>query len=46
MAENVRTTPLRIRPGEYRSLLVLGDLLMAVISVLPLKGDAFGIAAE
>ena len=34
MAENVRTTPLRIRPGEYRSLLLLGDLLMGVISVL------------
>jgi exopolysaccharide biosynthesis polyprenyl glycosylphosphotransferase len=33
MAENVRTTPLRIRPSEYRSLLVLGDLLMAVASV-------------
>ena len=34
MAENIRTTPLRIRPSEYRSLLVMGDLLMAVISVL------------
>ena len=33
MAENIRTTPLRIRPSEYRSLLVMGDLLMAVISV-------------
>ena len=33
MAENIRTTPLRIRPSEYRSLLVLGDLLMAVVSV-------------
>ena len=32
MAENVRTTPLRIRPGEYRFLLVLGDLLMGIIS--------------
>ena len=33
MAENIRTTPLRIRPSEYRSLLIMGDLLMAVISV-------------
>lgn len=33
MAENSRTTPLRIRPSEYRSLLVLGDLLMAILSV-------------
>ncbi|HEY3474917.1 MAG TPA: hypothetical protein VGK56_09925, partial [Anaerolineales bacterium] len=33
MAENVRTTPLRIRPSEYRSILVIGDLLMAVISI-------------
>jgi len=33
MAENIRTTPLRIRPSEYRSLLLLGDLLMAVVSV-------------
>jgi exopolysaccharide biosynthesis polyprenyl glycosylphosphotransferase len=33
MAENIRTTPLRIRPGEYRSILVLGDLLMAIASV-------------
>ena len=34
MAENIRTTPLRIRPSEYRFLLVMGDLLMAVASVL------------
>jgi exopolysaccharide biosynthesis polyprenyl glycosylphosphotransferase len=34
MAENIRTTPLRIRPSEYRFMLVLGDLLMGVISVL------------
>ena len=33
MAENIRTTPLRIRPSEYRSLLIMGDLLMAVVSV-------------
>jgi exopolysaccharide biosynthesis polyprenyl glycosylphosphotransferase len=32
MAENVRTTPLRIRPSEYRSILVMGDLLMGIIS--------------
>ena len=34
MAENIRTTPLRIRPSEYRSLLVMGDLAMAVVSLL------------
>ena len=33
MAENIRTTPLRIRPSEYRSILVIGDSLMAVISI-------------
>lgn len=33
MAENIRTTPLRIRPGEYRSILLMGDLAMAVVSV-------------
>lgn len=33
MADNVRTTPLRIRPSEYRSVLLIGDLLMAVVSV-------------
>jgi exopolysaccharide biosynthesis polyprenyl glycosylphosphotransferase len=33
MAENVRTTPLRIRPSEYRSILLLGDLLMGGISM-------------
>ncbi len=33
MAENVRTTPLRIRPSEYRSILLLGDLAMAITSV-------------
>jgi exopolysaccharide biosynthesis polyprenyl glycosylphosphotransferase len=32
MAENIRTTPLRIRPSEYRSILVLGDLLMGILS--------------
>ncbi|HUE98776.1 MAG TPA: sugar transferase [Anaerolineales bacterium] len=33
MAENIRTTPLRIRQGEYRSILAMGDLLMAVLSL-------------
>ena len=33
MAENVRTTPLRIRPSEYRSILIMGDLLMGLVSV-------------
>ncbi len=33
MAENVRTTPLRLRPTEYRNILLIGDLLMAVASV-------------
>jgi exopolysaccharide biosynthesis polyprenyl glycosylphosphotransferase len=34
MAENIRTTPLRIRPSEYRSILTIGDLAMAVVSLL------------
>jgi exopolysaccharide biosynthesis polyprenyl glycosylphosphotransferase len=34
MAENIRTTPLRIRPSEYRSILLIGDLIMAIVSVL------------
>ena len=33
MAENVRTTPLRLRPGEHRTVLFVGDLLMSVASV-------------
>ena len=33
MAENVRTTPLRIRPSEYRSILLIGDLVMAIASL-------------
>ena len=33
MAENIRTTPLRIRASEYRSILLIGDLTMAVVSV-------------
>ncbi len=33
MAENIRTTPLRLRPSEHRTLLFLGDLVMSVLSV-------------
>lgn len=33
MAENVRTTPLRLRPSEHRTILFFGDLLMAYISI-------------
>lgn len=33
MAENIRTTPIRIRSGEQRPILFFGDLLMGVISV-------------
>ena len=33
MADNIRTTPLRLRPSEYRSVLFIGDLVMAVVSV-------------
>lgn len=33
MADNIRTTPLRLRPNEYRSVLFLGDLVMAVASM-------------
>jgi exopolysaccharide biosynthesis polyprenyl glycosylphosphotransferase len=33
MADNIRTTPLRLRPTEYRTILFSGDLLMAVTSV-------------
>jgi exopolysaccharide biosynthesis polyprenyl glycosylphosphotransferase len=33
MADNIRTAPLRLRPGEYRSILFMGDLFMAVASV-------------
>jgi exopolysaccharide biosynthesis polyprenyl glycosylphosphotransferase len=33
MAENIRTTPLRIRPSEYRSILLIGDLITAVVSL-------------
>lgn len=34
MAENVRTSPLRLRPSEHRTILFIGDLLMATISVV------------
>lgn len=33
MADNIRTTPLRLRAREHRTILFIGDLLMAVISV-------------
>ncbi len=33
MADNIRTTPLRLRPSEHRTILFVGDLLMAVTSV-------------
>jgi exopolysaccharide biosynthesis polyprenyl glycosylphosphotransferase len=33
MADNIRTTPLRLRPSEYRSVLWLGDLLMAIAAL-------------
>jgi exopolysaccharide biosynthesis polyprenyl glycosylphosphotransferase len=33
MAENIRTTPLRLRPDEHRIILLVGDLLMALGSM-------------
>jgi exopolysaccharide biosynthesis polyprenyl glycosylphosphotransferase len=33
MADNVRTTPLRLRPSEYRFVLWLGDLSMAIAAL-------------
>jgi len=33
MADNIRTTSLRLRPSEHRTILFIGDLLMAVASV-------------
>lgn len=33
MSENIRTTPLRLRPSEHRTILIVGDLITAVISV-------------
>jgi exopolysaccharide biosynthesis polyprenyl glycosylphosphotransferase len=34
MADNIRTVPLRLRPSEYRTILFMGDLVMAVGSLL------------
>lgn len=33
MADNIRTTPLRLRPNEHRAMLFIGDLIMALGSV-------------
>src|SRR5215216_2209543 len=33
MADNIRTTPLRLRPDEHRIILFIGDLLMAIGSL-------------
>jgi exopolysaccharide biosynthesis polyprenyl glycosylphosphotransferase len=33
MADNIRTTPLRLRPIEYRNILFFGDLLTAIVAV-------------
>jgi exopolysaccharide biosynthesis polyprenyl glycosylphosphotransferase len=33
MAENIRTTPLRLRPSEHRAILFIGDLVMGLTSV-------------
>ena len=33
MADNIRTSPLRLRPSEHRTILFIGDLLTAVASV-------------
>ena len=33
MAENIRTTPLRLRPEEHRIILLMGDSLMALGSL-------------
>lgn len=33
MADNIRTTPLRLRPREHRTILFLGDLLTGILSV-------------
>ncbi len=33
MADNIRTTPLRLRPSENLTILFLGDLMMAVASI-------------
>jgi exopolysaccharide biosynthesis polyprenyl glycosylphosphotransferase len=48
MSENVRTSPLRLRPSEHRTILFIGDLLMAVTSVFAAieTWRRFNIAAE
>ena len=33
MAENIRTTPLRLNPSEHRTILFVGDLLMGIASI-------------
>jgi exopolysaccharide biosynthesis polyprenyl glycosylphosphotransferase len=33
MADHIRTTPLRLRPNEHRTILILGDLFMAIGSL-------------
>ena len=33
MADHVRTTPLRLRPNEHRTILFAGDLLTALASI-------------
>jgi len=33
MAENIRTSPLRLRPSEHRTILFFGDLIMSIASV-------------
>jgi hypothetical protein len=48
MADNIRTTPLRLRPSEHRTILFIGDLLMAVASVFAAieTWRRFNISAE
>ena len=48
MADNIRTTPLRLRPSEHRAILFIGDLLMAVTSVFAAieTWRRFNISAE
>lgn len=38
MADNIRTTPLRLRPSEHRTILFLGDVLMGIGSVFAAIG--------
>ena len=33
MADNIRTTPLRLRPSEHRMILFIGDLIMSITSM-------------